>query len=137
MRHRLPLPGRALVAVVRGDDAGSWPIICGLGSFGNVAHVASGLEQPLVFARYEIEARARREGVSLKLMMCRALAAYGLQVAPADLEDSQTQQAVEIKTLPNTAPASTASTSTSSIDIVSPGVQLAFVCCADFSPPAR
>jgi hypothetical protein len=35
----------------------------------------------------EIEARARQEGVSLKLMVCRALAAYGLQVAPADLED--------------------------------------------------
>jgi hypothetical protein len=35
----------------------------------------------------EIEARARQEGVSLKLMVCRALAAYGLQVASADLED--------------------------------------------------
>lgn len=35
----------------------------------------------------QIEARARQEGASLKLMVCRALAAYGLKVAPADLED--------------------------------------------------
>jgi hypothetical protein len=35
----------------------------------------------------EIEAWARKDGVSLKLMVCRALAAYGLKLAPADLED--------------------------------------------------
>ena len=34
-----------------------------------------------------IEARARQDGVSLKLVMCRALEAYGIKMAPADLED--------------------------------------------------
>jgi hypothetical protein len=34
-----------------------------------------------------IEARAREDGVSLKLVMCRALEAYGIKMAPADLED--------------------------------------------------
>jgi hypothetical protein len=32
-----------------------------------------------------IEARAREDGVSLKLVMCRALEAYGIKMAPADL----------------------------------------------------
>jgi len=35
----------------------------------------------------EIEARARQDGVSLKLVLCRALEAYGVAMAPADLED--------------------------------------------------
>jgi len=35
----------------------------------------------------EIEARARRDGISLKLVLCRALEAYGVKMAPADLED--------------------------------------------------
>lgn len=35
----------------------------------------------------EIEARARQDGVSLKLVLCRALEAYGIRMAPADLED--------------------------------------------------
>ena len=35
----------------------------------------------------EIEARARQDGVSLKLVMCRALEAYGVKMAPADRED--------------------------------------------------
>ena len=34
-----------------------------------------------------IEARARKDGVSLKLIMCRALEAYGVKMAAADLED--------------------------------------------------
>jgi len=35
----------------------------------------------------EVEARARQDGVSLKLVLCRALQAYGVNMAPADLED--------------------------------------------------
>jgi hypothetical protein len=34
-----------------------------------------------------IEARAQKDGISLKLVMCRALEAYGVQMAAADLED--------------------------------------------------
>jgi hypothetical protein len=34
-----------------------------------------------------IEARARAEGVTLKLVICRALSDAGINVAPADLED--------------------------------------------------
>ena len=34
-----------------------------------------------------IEARARAEGATLKQVICRALAAAGIEVAPADLED--------------------------------------------------
>jgi hypothetical protein len=34
-----------------------------------------------------IESRARQEGVSLKLVICRALAKDGIEVADADLED--------------------------------------------------
>ena len=34
-----------------------------------------------------IEAKARAEGTSLKLVICRALAAAGVEVAPGDLED--------------------------------------------------
>jgi hypothetical protein len=34
-----------------------------------------------------IEARARQEGTSLKLVLCRALEAYGIEMAAADLED--------------------------------------------------
>jgi hypothetical protein len=34
-----------------------------------------------------IEARARSEGTSLKLVICRALADAGIEVAAADLED--------------------------------------------------
>ena len=34
-----------------------------------------------------IEARAREDGVSLKLVMCRALEAYGVKMGAADLED--------------------------------------------------
>lgn len=34
-----------------------------------------------------IEARARQDGVSLKLVMCRALQAYGIKMAATDLED--------------------------------------------------
>ena len=34
-----------------------------------------------------VEARAREDGVSLKLVMCRALEAYGVKMAAADLED--------------------------------------------------
>jgi hypothetical protein len=34
-----------------------------------------------------IDARAREDGVSLKLVIARALEAYGIDVAPADLED--------------------------------------------------
>jgi hypothetical protein len=35
----------------------------------------------------KIEARARQDGVSLKLVVSRALATYGIEMAPADLED--------------------------------------------------
>ena len=35
----------------------------------------------------EIETRAHQDGVSLKLVLCRALQAYGVNMAPADLED--------------------------------------------------
>lgn len=35
----------------------------------------------------EIEARARQDRVSLKLVLCRALQAYGVNMAPVDLED--------------------------------------------------
>jgi hypothetical protein len=35
----------------------------------------------------KIEARARKDGVSLKLVVSRALAAYGIEMAPSDLED--------------------------------------------------
>jgi hypothetical protein len=34
-----------------------------------------------------IEARAKAEGISLKLVICRALAEAGVAVAPGDLED--------------------------------------------------
>lgn len=34
-----------------------------------------------------LDAKARAEGVSMKLVICRALAAAGVQVAAADLED--------------------------------------------------
>lgn len=34
-----------------------------------------------------IEARARQDGISLKLVLCRALEAYGIEMAAADLED--------------------------------------------------
>ena len=34
-----------------------------------------------------IEQRARGEGISMKLVICRALAAAGVAVAPADLQD--------------------------------------------------
>jgi hypothetical protein len=34
-----------------------------------------------------IEARAKAEGTSLKLVICRALAAAGIEIAPAHLED--------------------------------------------------
>ena len=35
----------------------------------------------------QIEARARQDGISLKLVLCRALEAYGIKMSPADLED--------------------------------------------------
>src|SRR4051794_12689052 len=34
-----------------------------------------------------LEARARAEGTSMKLIICRALAKDGVEVAPADLQD--------------------------------------------------
>jgi len=34
-----------------------------------------------------LDAKARAEGISMKLVLCRALAGAGIHVAPADLED--------------------------------------------------
>lgn len=34
-----------------------------------------------------LEARARSEGISMKLVICRALAEAGISIAPVDLED--------------------------------------------------
>jgi hypothetical protein len=34
-----------------------------------------------------LEAKAREEGTSIKLVLCKALKRAGIQVAPADLED--------------------------------------------------
>lgn len=41
-----------------------------------------------------IEARARRDGISLNLVLCRALCDYGIEIAPADLEDGTPRRRV-------------------------------------------
>ncbi len=41
-----------------------------------------------------IEARARQDGISLKLVLCRALRAYGIAMAQSDLEDGTPRRRV-------------------------------------------